>query len=121
MSNENQKQPDKFTTPPQIGRAVSTGDAEGYKTVPSSAEKTELDPSIAPAAVPGPLQSGQVFGVYQIVSLLGVGGMGEVYLAATGGNEGAERPCVVKIIRRVPGSGDPASNPPPNVSESGSF
>jgi serine/threonine-protein kinase len=28
------------------------------------------------------------------------GGMGEVYLAATTGIEGAERPCVVKIIRR---------------------
>jgi serine/threonine-protein kinase len=28
------------------------------------------------------------------------GGMGEVYLAASGAIEGAERPCVVKIIRR---------------------
>src|SRR3954462_7544389 len=28
------------------------------------------------------------------------GGMGEIYLAATAGIEGAERPCVVKIIRR---------------------
>ncbi|HMJ10524.1 MAG TPA: protein kinase [Polyangiaceae bacterium] len=28
------------------------------------------------------------------------GGMGEVFLATTGGIEGAERPCVVKIIRR---------------------
>ncbi len=28
------------------------------------------------------------------------GGMGEVYLGASGGIEGAERPCVVKIIRR---------------------
>lgn len=28
------------------------------------------------------------------------GGMGEVYLATAGGIEGAERPCVVKIIRR---------------------
>src|SRR3954453_18406502 len=28
------------------------------------------------------------------------GGMGEVYLATAGGFEGAERPCVVKAIRR---------------------
>ena len=28
------------------------------------------------------------------------GGMGEVFLASTQGIEGAERPCVVKIIRR---------------------
>jgi len=40
------------------------------------------------------------FGRLTLLRLLARGGMGEVYLAATGGIEGAERPCVVKIIRR---------------------
>ncbi|PIE06231.1 MAG: hypothetical protein CSA75_00600, partial [Sorangium cellulosum] len=40
------------------------------------------------------------FGRYWLLGLIARGGMGEVYLAATTGIEGAERPCVVKIIRR---------------------
>src|SRR5258708_14227287 len=32
--------------------------------------------------------------------LAGRGGMGDVYLAASTGLEGAERPCVVKTVRR---------------------
>jgi MATE family multidrug resistance protein len=40
------------------------------------------------------------FGRLWLLRRLGQGGMGEVYLAATAGIEGAERPCVVKIIRR---------------------
>ena len=35
-----------------------------------------------------------------LLKLLARGGMGEVYLAASGGIEGAERACVVKVIRR---------------------
>jgi len=35
-----------------------------------------------------------------LLKRLARGGMGEVYLGATGGIEGAERPCVVKTIRR---------------------
>jgi serine/threonine-protein kinase len=35
-----------------------------------------------------------------LLRLMARGGMGEVYLGAMGAIEGAERPCVVKIIRR---------------------
>ena len=41
------------------------------------------------------------FGRLMLLRRLARGGMGEVYLASTGGIEGAERPCVVKIIRRA--------------------
>ncbi|NLE87707.1 MAG: serine/threonine protein kinase [Myxococcales bacterium] len=40
------------------------------------------------------------FGRLTLLRRLARGGMGEVYLASTGGIEGAERACVVKIIRR---------------------
>lgn len=40
------------------------------------------------------------FGRLLLLKRLARGGMGEVFLAATGGIEGAERPCVVKTIRR---------------------
>ncbi|HVU06092.1 MAG TPA: protein kinase [Polyangiaceae bacterium] len=40
------------------------------------------------------------FGRLTLLSALAKGGMGEVFLATSGGIEGAERPCVVKIIRR---------------------
>jgi eukaryotic-like serine/threonine-protein kinase len=40
------------------------------------------------------------FGRYTLLKPLARGGMGEVYLATSGGIEGAERPCVVKLIRR---------------------
>src|SRR6187431_2600288 len=37
---------------------------------------------------------------YTLLKRIARGGMGEVYLATAGGIEGAERPCVVKTIRR---------------------
>src|SRR3954470_18059473 len=37
---------------------------------------------------------------YTLLKRIARGGMGEVFLATAGGIEGAERPCVVKIIRR---------------------
>jgi serine/threonine protein kinase len=42
----------------------------------------------------------RAFGRLTLLKQIARGGMGEVYLAATGGIEGTERPCVVKIIRR---------------------
>ena len=39
-------------------------------------------------------------GRYMLLKRIARGGMGEVYLASTMGLEGAERPVVVKIIRR---------------------
>jgi eukaryotic-like serine/threonine-protein kinase len=39
-------------------------------------------------------------GRFTLLKPIARGGMGEVFLATTGGIEGAERPCVVKIIRR---------------------
>lgn len=40
------------------------------------------------------------FGHYHLLKLLARGGMGQVFLAATSGVEGAERPVIVKVIRR---------------------
>ena len=42
----------------------------------------------------------RAFGRLWLLRMLARGGMGEVYLASTTGIEGAERPCVVKTIRR---------------------
>jgi eukaryotic-like serine/threonine-protein kinase len=42
----------------------------------------------------------RAFGRLLLLRLLARGGMGDVYLAATTGIEGAERPCVVKTVRR---------------------
>src|SRR5438034_6643441 len=42
----------------------------------------------------------RIFGRLLLLKLLARGGMGDVYLAATTGIEGAERPCVVKTVRR---------------------
>ena len=41
----------------------------------------------------------RTFGRLVLLKALARGGMGEVYLAALGDIEGAERPCVVKLIR----------------------
>lgn len=48
----------------------------------------------------GPVLTPCQFGRLTLLKPIARGGMGEVFLATTGGIEGAERPCVVKIIRR---------------------
>src|SRR5450755_1740420 len=42
----------------------------------------------------------RVIGRLVLLKLAARGGMGDVYLAATTGLEGAERPCIVKTVRR---------------------
>ena len=42
----------------------------------------------------------RALGRYVLLKRIARGGMGEVFLASTTGIEGAERPVVVKIIRR---------------------
>jgi len=63
----------------------------------SSELHAETAPSVA-AAVEPPLP--RRFERYTLLKRLARGGMGEVLLASSGGIEGAERPVVVKIIRR---------------------
>ena len=53
-----------------------------------------------PAQEDGPDSLPRRFGRLTLLRLMARGGMGEVFLAANGAIEGAERPCVVKIIRR---------------------
>src|ERR1700684_4222678 len=60
----------------------STGSASGFST--------------SKDALPLP----RIFGRLLLLKLIARGGMGDVYLAATTGIEGAERACVVKTIRR---------------------
>ncbi|WP_394823377.1 protein kinase domain-containing protein [Pendulispora albinea] len=61
---------------------------------PVSSGFSAAAPSDGAMAVP------RVFGRLLLMKLLARGGMGDVYLAATTGIEGAERPCVVKTVRR---------------------
>lgn len=53
-----------------------------------------------PSDEAGPVLTPCQFGRLTLLKPIARGGMGEVFLATTGGIEGAERPCVVKIIRR---------------------
>jgi len=56
----------------------------------------------APASSSGMSSSNlpRAFGRLLLLKLVARGGMGDIYLAATTGIEGAERPCIVKTVRR---------------------
>src|SRR5579871_6283827 len=47
-----------------------------------------------------PLSLPRMLGRRMLLKLVARGGMGDVYLGATTGIEGAERPCIVKTVRR---------------------
>lgn len=62
-----------------------------------SPERTSL-PGRRESGIPG-FVGPREFGRLLLLKAIARGGMGEVYLAAMGDIEGAERPCVVKLIR----------------------
>src|SRR5580700_8517243 len=62
----------------------------------ANAPPKEADGFTSAEAMPLP----RVFGRLLLLKLIARGGMGDVYLAATTGIEGAERACVVKTVRR---------------------
>jgi serine/threonine protein kinase len=53
-----------------------------------------------PPEKPVPAFERRQVGRWTLLKPLARGGMGEVYLACSGGIEGAERPCVIKLVRR---------------------
>lgn len=67
---------------------INSSESLTKSTEPSESEVTELE--LLP----------RQFGRLTLLRQLARGGMGEVFLATSGGIEGAERPCVVKIIRK---------------------
>jgi serine/threonine-protein kinase len=71
--------------------------SEGLATK-SAASKSDDGAGLSSGVVSVPLP--RVFGRLLLLKLLARGGMGDVYLAATTGIEGAERPIVVKTVRR---------------------
>jgi len=64
----------------------------------SEAAPAEAQGGFSSAVVAIPLP--RIFGRLLLLKLVARGGMGDVYLAATTGIEGAERPIVVKTVRR---------------------
>jgi serine/threonine protein kinase len=76
-------------------------DASADKLAPSLKELAPPKPANG-AAAPEPAEPElpKKFGRLTLLKPIARGGMGEVFLATAGGIEGAERPCVVKIIRR---------------------
>ncbi len=77
---------------------------QAMESVSNQSESLENNASLraetAPAAVAAEPALPRRFGRYTLLKRLARGGMGEVILAASGSIEGAERPVVVKTIRR---------------------
>jgi eukaryotic-like serine/threonine-protein kinase len=71
---------------------------EGDRKSSTSLSKSWL-PGKRESAIPG-FVGPREFGRLVLLKAIARGGMGEVYLAAMGDIEGAERPCVVKLIRK---------------------
>ncbi len=69
--------------------------AIGIRSVTAMGEAGKTSPSVAP-----PLILPRAIGRRLLLKLSARGGMGDVYLASTTGLEGAERPCIVKTVRR---------------------
>jgi serine/threonine-protein kinase len=82
----------------------SLEEAEGQPVEAAAPQRTSAVPP-APPTPPAPVAEPAVatqkqLGRWTLLKPLARGGMGEVYLGTSGGIEGAERPCVIKIIRR---------------------
>lgn len=60
----------------------------------------KTDGAAVPPEKPAPAFERRTVGRWTLLKPLARGGMGEVYLACSGGIEGAERPCVIKLVRR---------------------
>jgi eukaryotic-like serine/threonine-protein kinase len=69
-------------------------------STPSAEAKPAPDAPPAPRPSTPPSDLPRSLGRYVLLRRIARGGMGEVFLASTTGLEGAERPVVVKIIRR---------------------
>jgi serine/threonine protein kinase len=74
--------------------AQSINCSESKQNLSEAAARLPVEPDSDSEVLP------RLFERRLLLKQLARGGMGEVFLAATGGIEGAERPCVVKIVRR---------------------
>src|SRR5580704_12168805 len=72
--------------------------ADGASAAPSQREQPHEASGFSSSEATLPLP--RPFGRLLLLKLIARGGMGDVYLAATTGIEGAERSCVVKTVRR---------------------
>src|SRR5580692_4484360 len=72
--------------------------ADGASAAPSQREQPHEASGFSSSEATLPLP--RPFGRLLLLKLIARGGMGDVYLAATTGIEGAERACVVKTVRR---------------------
>jgi serine/threonine-protein kinase len=100
------EQPLKSMAPPKPPTDSAKASAEsekcGDESVKRAAEPAAKKPEAKKADKAETLDADlpKKFGRLTLLRTIARGGMGEVFLATAGGIEGAERPCVVKIIRR---------------------